>query len=162
MTLVDRLQRWAPHYARVAIAAAFLSAVAGRFGLWTGQLRWENFAGFIERTAELNAWAPRFMMPVLAWSATIAETSLAVALLAGVGVRWAAFGSAALLAWFGTAMLVYTGPKPPLDYSVFSASACALLLALHERRAATSREGDDEVRSSPTNVQASGERRKYV
>jgi putative oxidoreductase len=129
---MDVLQRWAPRYARIAIAAAFLSAVAGRFGLWTGQVRWDSFERFIERTAELNAWAPRFMMPVLAWSATIAETTLAVTLIAGVGIRWAAFGSAALLAWFGTAMLVYTGLKPPLDYSVFSASACALLLALHE------------------------------
>ena len=43
-------------------------------------------------------------------------------------------GSAALLAWFGSAMLVYTGLKPPLAYSVFSASACALLLALYEHR----------------------------
>jgi putative oxidoreductase len=129
------LERWAPRYARVAIAAAFLSAVAGRFGLWTGQVRWENFERFIARTGELNAWAPSFLLPVLAWAATIVETSLAVALLAGVGLRWAAFGSAALLAWFATAMLVYTGVKPPLDYSVYSASAAALLLALHERRA---------------------------
>jgi hypothetical protein len=30
--LLDGLQRWAPRYARIAIAAAFLSAVAGRFG----------------------------------------------------------------------------------------------------------------------------------
>jgi putative oxidoreductase len=138
MTRIDILQRWAPRYARLAIATAFLSAVAGRFGLWTGQIRWDYFQRFIERTAELNAWAPRFMMPVLAWSSTIAETTLAVMLVAGVGVRWAAFGSATLLAWFATAMLVYTGPKPPLDYSVFSASACALLLALHEHRATTS------------------------
>jgi hypothetical protein len=29
-------------------------------------------------------------------------------------------------------MAVYTGIKAPLDYSVFSASAGALLLALHE------------------------------
>jgi uncharacterized membrane protein YphA (DoxX/SURF4 family) len=138
--LLGAIERWAPRYARVAIAAAFLSAVAGRFGLWTGHLRWDSFERFIQRTAELNAWAPPFMMPVLAWSATIAETTLAVTLLAGVGLRWAAFGSAALLAWFGTAMLVYTGPKPPLDYSVFSASACALLLALNERRATLSRD----------------------
>jgi uncharacterized membrane protein YphA (DoxX/SURF4 family) len=135
---MDGLRRWAPRYARIAIGAAFLSAVAGRFGLWSGQIRWESFERFIERTAELNAWAPRLLMPVLAWSATIAETTLAVALIAGIGVRWAAFGSAMLLAWFGTAMLVYTGLKPPLDYSVFSASACALLLALHEHRRATS------------------------
>jgi hypothetical protein len=62
-----------------------------------------------------------------------------------VGVRWSAFGSAMLLAWFATAMLVYTGVKPPLDYSVFSASAAALLLALHEHRRATSRDAGAEV-----------------
>ncbi len=142
---IDVLLRWAPRYARIALAAAFLSAVAGRFGFWTGQVRWESFERFVARTAELNGWAPVFMVPVLAWSATIAETTLAVTLIAGVGVRWAAFASAALLAWFATAMLVYTGLKPPLDYSVYSASACALLLALHEHRAATSRDGRTEV-----------------
>jgi uncharacterized membrane protein YphA (DoxX/SURF4 family) len=141
--LLDVLQRWAPRYARIAIAAAFLSAVAGRFGLWTGQVRWESFERFIGRTAELNAWAPRFLVPVLAWSATITETTLAVALIAGIGVRWAAFGSAVLLAWFATAMLVYTGLKPPLDYSVFSASACALLLALHEHRVTKARDAGE-------------------
>lgn len=145
MRFIDVLQRWAPRYARVAIGAAFLSAVAGRFGLWTGQVRWESFERFLARTAELNGWAPAFMTPVLAWSATIAETTFAVTLITGVGVRWAAFGSAALLAWFATAMLVYTGLKPPLDYSVYSASACALLLALHEHRAAQLRHGRAEA-----------------
>jgi len=139
MRAMEMLQRWAPRYARLAIAAAFLSAVAGRFGLWSGQPWAEAFGRFIERTAELNGWAPRVLMPVLAWSATLAETSLALALIAGVGLRWAAFGSAALLAWFATAMLVYTGLKPPLDYSVYSASACALLLALNERKSRWSR-----------------------
>lgn len=133
MNAMDVLQRWAPRYARFALAAAFLSAVAGRFGLWTGQIRWESFDRFVTRTAELNQWAPSSIVPVLAWSATIAETTLAIMLIAGV--RWAAFGSAALLAWFALAMLVYTGPQAPLDYSVFSASACALLLALHGPRA---------------------------
>jgi putative oxidoreductase len=137
----DFAQRWAPRYARIAIAAAFLSAVAGRSGLWTGHVDWNAFERFTARTAELNGWAPQRLVPVLAWAATIAETTLAVTLLAGVGVRWAAFGAAALLAWFATAMLVYTGPKPPLDYSVYSASAGALLLALHEWRQAASRSG---------------------
>jgi putative oxidoreductase len=141
VTPIDILQRWAPRYARIAIAAAFLSAVAGRFGLWTGHLDWNAFERFIARTAELNGWAPRSLVPVLAWGATLAEATLAVTLLAGVGVRWAAFGAALLLAWFATAMLVYTGPKPPLDYSVYSASACALLLALYESRPAALRSG---------------------
>ena len=132
MNAIDVLRRWAPLYARLAIAAAFLSAVAGRFGLWSGQVQWDSFDRFIARTGELNQWAPRAVVPVLAWSSTAAETTLAVALITGAAIRWTAFASALLLAWFGTAMLVYTGPKPPLDYSVYSASACALLLALHE------------------------------
>ena len=145
MTVGAALRHWAPHYARAAIAAAFLSAVAGRFGLWTGQVRWESFDRFLARTAELNAWAPAFLIPVLAWAATVAEVTLAVTLIAGIGVRWAAFGSAALLAWFATAMLVYTGLKPPLDYSVYSASACALLLALHDHRCVPSQDRRSEL-----------------
>jgi putative oxidoreductase len=46
-----------------------------------------------------------------------------------------ALGSAGLLAWFAVAMAVYDGVKAPLDYSVFSASAGALLLALAVNRA---------------------------
>ena len=124
------VERWAIRYARIAIAGAFLSAVAGRFGLWTGQLRWESFDRFIQRTAELNGYAPAPLVPVLAWTATVLETTFAVLLILGFATRWVALGSAVLLAMFGTAMVVYTGIKPPLDYSVFSASAAALLLAL--------------------------------
>lgn len=40
-----------------------------------------------------------------------------------------ALGSAVLLAIFGTAMAISLGLKSPLDYSVFSASAGALLLS---------------------------------
>jgi putative oxidoreductase len=135
----DAWERWAARYARVALGAAFLSAVAGRFGLWGGHINWDNFARFIERTRELNAFMPAFTIPFLAWAATVVETSLAVALIIGVHVRWAAFGSALLLAWFGTAMAISAGLKSPLDYSVFSASAGALLLALYESRVASVR-----------------------
>ena len=127
-------ERWAARYARVAIGAAFLSAVAGRFGLWNGHLDWSKFTRFIERTAELNPFMPASAMPLVAWAATIVETSLGVLLIAGVQVKWAAIGSALLLAWFATAMAFADGPKSPLDYSVFSASAGALLLALQEVR----------------------------
>jgi putative oxidoreductase len=122
-------EAWAARYARLAVAAAFLSAVAGRFGLWSGHLNWDNFARFINRTAELNPFMPPATIPFLAWAATISETSLALALVAGIGLRWAAFGSALLLFWFGTAMALTAGLKSPLDYSVFSGSAAALLLA---------------------------------
>ena len=61
-------EEWAARYARIALGAAFLSAVAGRFGLWGGHLNWDNFARFIERTRELNAFMPASTMPLLAWA----------------------------------------------------------------------------------------------
>jgi putative oxidoreductase len=128
------VERWAVRYARIAIGTAFLSAVAGRFGLWSGGLQWERFERFIQRTAELNGYAPTALVPVLAWAATILETTFGVALLFGFATRWVALGSAVLLAWFALAMAWYNGIKSPLDYSVFSASAGALLVAIAERR----------------------------
>jgi uncharacterized membrane protein YphA (DoxX/SURF4 family) len=127
-------------YARVALGAAFLSAVASRFGLWNGTVGLDSFARFMRYTAEVNAFMPAATIPFLAWAATIAESTLGIALIAGIRVRWAALGSACLLALFGTAMALSLGLKSPLDYSVFSASAGALLLAECERRRAAERE----------------------
>lgn len=116
-------------YARLALGAAFLSAVAGRFGVWTGAPWDEAFARFIGYTAEVNSFMPAGTIPFLAWAATAAEVALGTALVAGFRAREAALGSAVLLAVFGAAMAISFGLKSPLDYSVFSASAGALLLA---------------------------------
>lgn len=132
-----RLERWAPVYARLALAAAFLSAVASRFGLWTGEPVAKRFSEFITYTAEVNAFLPASLAPFLAVTATAAELSLGVGLLVGGRLRWVAGGAALLLAIFGTAMALSAGIKSPLDYSVFSASAAALLLAFrtgHQNR----------------------------
>jgi uncharacterized membrane protein YphA (DoxX/SURF4 family) len=129
-----RLERAAMVYARLALGTAFLSAVAGRFGVWDRSVDWAHFERFIRRTAEVNAFMPGFTIPFLAWAATAAEITCGVALIVGFQVRLAALASAALLALFATAMTISLGAKPPLDYSVFSASAGALLLALLARR----------------------------
>ncbi|MGE0460055.1 MAG: hypothetical protein AB7Q16_01670 [Vicinamibacterales bacterium] len=121
-------------YARLALGAAFLSAVAGRFGLWTGAPWAEAFGRFIDYTADVNAFMPAATIPWLAGAATAAEVTLGTALVVGIRVREAAFASAVLLAIFGTAMAISFGPKSPLDYSVFSASAGALLLASRQPR----------------------------
>lgn len=120
--------------ARLALGGAFLSAVAGRFGFWAGVPWGEAFARFIDYTAEVNAFMPSATIPWLAWAATVAEVTLGAALILGVRVREAALASAALLAIFGTAMALSFGPKSPLDCSVFSASAGALLLASRQPR----------------------------
>lgn len=128
------LERLGILYARIALGAAFLSAVASRFGIWDKNVGWENFANFTRYTAEVNSFMPASTIPFLAWTATIAELSLGIALIVGVWPRRVAFGSALLLGLFGTAMAISSGIKSPLDYSCFSASAGALLLTLYQTR----------------------------
>ena len=118
-------------YARLAVGTAFLSAVASRFGLWDRTLDLKHFANFMQYAAEVNSFLPKAWIPFVAWAATIAETSCGILLMLGVWPRWVSLASAILLAMFGTAMAISFGIKSALDYSVFSASAAAVLLTLH-------------------------------
>jgi putative oxidoreductase len=126
------LERFGVLYARIALGAAFLSAVGDRFGLWGKYGGWGNFANFEQYTAQVNSFMPAFIIPFLAWAATAVELSLGIALIIGIWTRWVARGAAALLFLFGTAMAISFDIKSPLDYSVFSASAGALLLSLYQ------------------------------
>ena len=133
-------KRWGIMYARFALGAAFLSGIADRFGWYTGRnVGYGNFAGFVSYTAKVNSFMPAFSIPYLAWAATVAELSLGVLLILGLWPRWVALGSAVLLALFGIAMAISFGIKSPMDYSVFSASAGAVLLALYGGRNAVAR-----------------------
>ena len=126
--------RWGILYLRTALGAAFLSGIASRFGLYGRNVGYGNFDGFMRYTAQVNSFMPSFTIPFLAWAATLAEFVLGLALILGTWPRWVALGSAALLALFGIAMAISFGIKSPLDYSVFSASAGALVLALYQDR----------------------------
>jgi putative oxidoreductase len=128
-------ERWAINYARFALGAAFLSGIADRFGLYTGRnVGYGNFAGFVDYTAKVNSFMPAATIPFLAWAATAAELSLGILLIVGLWLRWVASASAVLLLLFGTAMAISFGIKSPMDYSVFSASAGAVLLAVYSGR----------------------------
>lgn len=128
-------ERWGILYLRIALGAAFLSGIADRFGLYRGRnVGYGDFHGFIKYTAQVNSFMPAFTIPFLAWAATTAEFGLGLALILGVWPRWVALGSSVLLALFGIAMAISFGIKSPLDYSVFSASAGALVLALYHNR----------------------------
>ena len=129
-----RWERAGVLYARLALGCAFLSAVASRFGLWDKTIDLDHFRGFIHYTAEVNAFLPAAVIPAVAWAATIAETGCGILLIAGSWPRWVSLASALLLAIFGTAMAISFGVKSPMDYSVFSASSAAALLALHAWR----------------------------
>jgi putative oxidoreductase len=133
MIMILHPKKLALLYARIAIGIGFLSGIADRFGLWRGRnIGYGNFDGFVSYTAKVNSFMPAFSIPFLAWAATVAELVLGVLLLAGLWPRWTALASALLLVLFGTAMAISFGAKSPLDYSVFSASAAAILLAVNE------------------------------
>ncbi len=120
-------------FARLALAAGFLSAVADRFGIWGPPggpgVAWGNFISFSEYAAQINPWAPSALMPAIAWTATLAEVALALLLIAGYRTRWAGLGSGVLLLLFALGMTAGTGIKSAFDASVFAASAAGFLLA---------------------------------
>ncbi len=68
---------------RLALGTAFLSAVAGRFGLWGA--RCGNWRGFLQYAAEVNWYLPAKLIPVVAVAATALELTYRI----GAGVRLA-------------------------------------------------------------------------
>ncbi|HEV2288245.1 MAG TPA: MauE/DoxX family redox-associated membrane protein [Candidatus Acidoferrales bacterium] len=129
-----RFQKTALVYARVALAAAFLSSVADRFGFWgpPGEfgVSWGNWKSFVATVAYMNPFLPRSAAPILSVIVTCLELGLATLLLLGVWRREVAAACSALLFLFATSLAVFVGVKTALAYSVYSASAAALLLAL--------------------------------
>jgi len=120
-------------FLRLALAAGFLSAVADRWGLWgpfgTPLVGWGDMTHFMPYVATLNPWFPAYVIPVVGWTATIAEVVLAVMLIAGFQTRWAARLSGWLLLAFAIGMSAGPGVKSALNASVFAAAGGAFMLA---------------------------------
>jgi len=123
-------------FARFALGASFLSAVADRFGLWgpygAKNVFWGDFAHFVEYTGAVTSLFPSSFAMSFAWAATITETLFGILLIAGFKTRITSILSGLLLLSFAMGMVTGLGIKTPLDYSVFSAAAAAFLLALLE------------------------------
>jgi len=130
----ERAERFAMAFLRLMLGAAFLNGIASRFGLYGKNVGYGNYANYVKYASEVNSFLPASIIPFLANAATAAELSLGLLLVFGLWVRWAAYGSAVLLAMFGTAMAISFGLVSPLDYSVFSACAGALVVAVFEER----------------------------
>jgi uncharacterized membrane protein YphA (DoxX/SURF4 family) len=129
-----RLWPVATVFARLVLAAGFLSAVADRFGLWgaagTGNVFWGDWDAFLTYLKTLAPYLPDTLVDVTGWAVTVAELVLSLTLLLGAALRWSSLASAALLLIFGMSMFVFAGFEAPLSASVFSAAAAALLLSL--------------------------------
>ena len=120
-------------FLRFALGFSFLSAVADRFGLWGSfgepHVAWGTFARFVAYTGQLNWFLPNATITTLAIVATCAETVLGFLLLLGWQTRTAALLTGVLLLLFAVTMAGALGIKAALDFSVFSASGGAFLLA---------------------------------
>lgn len=141
-----RVHKLAEVFARVVLGAGFLSAVADRFGLWGAPgkpgVAWGDFQHFTHYTGMVNSFLPEQVIPAVAWAATIGETAFGLGLILGIYKRVMTLGSAVLLLLFALAMGISFGIKAPLDYSVFSASAAAVLLfAMQNGQAKKERHG---------------------
>lgn len=119
-------------WVRLALAAAFLSAVADRFGIWgppgSDGVAWGSIPNYEAYVAILLWFLPAALISPMGWIATGLEILISIGLLIGWQLRWFALAAAVLLTLFATAMLTALGPKPPLDYSVLSAASAAFLL----------------------------------
>ena len=123
-------------FARFALGASFLSAVADRFGVWgpygAKNVSWGDFGHFVRYTGNVMSLFPSSLTVSFAWAATVAETLLGMLLIAGFKIRMTSVLSGLLLLLFAMGMITGLGIKTPFDYSVFSAAAAAFLLAFWE------------------------------
>ncbi|MDJ0383654.1 hypothetical protein [Streptomyces sp. G-G2] len=123
---------WLTVPVRFLMGTDFLLSVGDRFGAFgppgTPGSPWGDFAHFVSYTREVSSYLPGGLAPVLAVLATLAETTLGLALLLGVRLRSTALGAAALLFAFGVSMAVSLPAADQFHYSVFL--LCAGMLAL--------------------------------
>lgn len=122
---------WIASLPRLLIGISFVYNVADRLGLLgppgTPNVSWGDFQHFIAYTAQVNAFAPRALIPVLAVFATIGEGTLGLAMLLGLFTRLACASTAVLLTIFATAMVL--SGLSQFQYNVYLMAIAAWFLA---------------------------------
>jgi uncharacterized membrane protein YphA (DoxX/SURF4 family) len=120
-------------FLRIALGLGFLSAVLDRIG-WLGaagqaNIAWGNWESFQQYTHTLLPFLSKPISDIMGFIATAGEALFGLLLIIGYRTRQSAIGSFLLLLLFGVMMTITLGLKAPLNYSVFSASAGAFILA---------------------------------
>lgn len=126
-------QRFTQLFLRIAVATAFLSAVADRIGLWGKYAFWGNWENFLEYSNKLNFYAPELLKEPLAVTATVLEVIFAFLLLIGYKTKVTANLSGLLLIVFAVTMTFAFGIKSTFDYSVWIGAGACFLLANVEK-----------------------------
>ena len=117
---------------RLSLGAAFLSAVADRFGWWEplGQGGWGSMSAFAQYTHQLVPFASGWLLTAIVWASTATESVLGVLLLTGRWPRYVGAATCLVLIVFGVAMALSLGVESPLSYSVFTAASAAAAYAV--------------------------------
>ena len=127
------MRDYASLYLRWALGFSFLYSDADRFGLLGGPgangVSWGTFSRFTAYVANLNWYAPRWSIPALARVDTALELALGLTLIVGLWTKFSAWISAFLLLVFALTISIATGIGGAFQYSVFTASAGAMMLA---------------------------------
>lgn len=118
---------------RAILGISMLSAVADRFGLWgvagTPGIAWGSWENFIVYTQQLNFFVSKPVAEFLGVLVTFFEIGLSIFLIIGFKIRLVALGTSLLMLLFAIAMALSVSIKAPLDYSVLTSAAGALLLS---------------------------------
>lgn len=133
-TMTDTKNQFPQLFLRLALAVTMFSAVADRFGWWSKEnSSWGNMKSFEEYTRTLTFFLPEALSTFSAYAATFLEILFPLMLIIGFKTKVAAYGSAFLLLIFALSMTIASGPKAPLNYSVWVGCAGALLLAVQSQ-----------------------------
>lgn len=120
-------------FLRLALAFTMLSSVADRFGFWgdTGDkgVRWGDWFNFAGYTHTVVPFVSRGFGEKIATASTLLEVTLALMLLFGFRVRWAAVGVFILSLLLAMALSITFGIKEVFNQQVFVTMAASLLLA---------------------------------
>ncbi|WP_316737462.1 TQO small subunit DoxD [Pedobacter aquatilis] len=124
---------YAQIFLRLALGIGFIYPVLDRIG-WLGpadgkNIGWGDWVTFLAYTHSLMPILSKSLTDFFGLIATIAEVTFGILLIIGYKTRLASIGSFILLLGFATCMAITLGLKAPFNYSVFTASAAALLLA---------------------------------
>ncbi|WP_448636526.1 DoxX family membrane protein [Pedobacter panaciterrae] len=92
-------------------------------------MAWGNWESFQEYTHTLLPFLSKSISDIMGFIATAGEALFGLLLIIGYRTRQSAIGSFLLLLSFAFVMTITLGLKAPLNYSVFSASAGAFILA---------------------------------
>src|SRR3954447_4460556 len=80
---------------RAALGVSFLLSVSDRLGFYGNPgergVSWGTFERFLGYAAKVNAFAPAWMIPILATTATVLELLFGVTLVLGLALRWGGF-----------------------------------------------------------------------